>query len=313
MNPKISIAIPVYNVEDKIERCINSVLSQSFQNFEIVIVNDETPDKSMDIVFAIAQNDNRIKIVNHPHNSGLMCARRTGYLNATGDYVTFLDSDDELAENALMSLYNEAIRSNADIVAGNICYITKDNVNKSLYCSTLKYGNDRISAIKSTLLWEMTHNLCGKLFKRTLFENSSYYTVEHFTIGEDGLLFYQLLEKVSKVSTINNYVYLYYQNPTSSTQVKYTNKQLESVFLFLGYRYNLLCKYKEIKNELNYSTMVKICGLCGSGFSRKTVNDKLKEYNIPIRLNLLSIICTFPIQEMVKRIIQVYCLSFIKA
>lgn len=309
MNPRISIAIPVYNTEKYIRRCIESVLNQSLNDIEIVIVDDCTPDNAMKIVEEYQKKDKRIKIFRHTVNQGLMCARRTGYQKSTGAFVTFLDSDDELAECSLEKLYNAAIETNSDVVAGNLEYIKTTGRDNDLYKCTLKYGSDRISAIKSTLLWEMTHNLCGKLFKKELFDNYQFITKEHMTIGEDGMLFYQLLDKSSHISCINQTVYYYYQNNDSSTQIKYGKHQLASLFCFLATRYDIVKKYKELVPILNYSTIKKLCGLCGNGYNKNQINNYLNNTSIPFKLNANSIIKFSRNFFFIKGIIQVYLLN----
>ena len=148
--PIISICIPVYNVEKYVGRCLESILSQSFKDIEIVIVNDCTPDKSMDIVRHYAEVDSRIKIVEHDINHGLMMARRTGYMAAMGEFITFCDSDDTMPVGALESLYNKAIQTNADIVSGVIEYIpTKGK--RYQWNNQLRYGFDKQSVFKSHL------------------------------------------------------------------------------------------------------------------------------------------------------------------
>ena len=86
---RVSVIITVYNVERYIERCISSILNQTYKDFELLVVNDGTPDRSMAIAENFASNDKRIRIVNHGDNVGLMCARRRGYVEAKGDYIFF--------------------------------------------------------------------------------------------------------------------------------------------------------------------------------------------------------------------------------
>ena len=158
--PKISVVVTVYNVEKYIQRCIESIQNQTVKDIEIIVVDDATPDNSMDIVEEIANNDNRIKIVRHEKNMGLMWARKTGYTAAQGEYITFCDSDDYLPQNALKLLYNEALLTGTDIVSGNLTYV-KSNGEQSQLSSKLQYGNDKISAFKSLLRGELRHNRCS--------------------------------------------------------------------------------------------------------------------------------------------------------
>ena len=115
---RISVIIPLYNQEKYIGKCIRSVLDQSFQDFEIIVVNDGSTDSSMKICRKYAKKDHRISII-EKQNEGLSRARRDGFLKATGDYIFFLDSDDYISRDALIKLITLANKHNLDIVAGN--------------------------------------------------------------------------------------------------------------------------------------------------------------------------------------------------
>lgn len=122
VNPAISVVIPIYNQEKYLRKCIRSVLSQSFQNFEIILVNDGSTDKSLKICRKYALKDCRISIIDKP-NEGLASARKDGFLKAQGNYICFLDSSDYLAFNALQTLYHIAETNNIDMVVGNFDYV----------------------------------------------------------------------------------------------------------------------------------------------------------------------------------------------
>ena len=306
---KVTVAIPVYNVQQYIGRCLDSVLSQSLSDIEVIIVDDCSPDQSMRIVEQYKKVDDRIIIITHKHNKGLMCARKTGYENAKGDYVFFLDSDDTIPQGALECLYKEALKNNADFVAGRLTYIKPNSIDDKSFPCDLRYGNDRISVIKSTLLWEITHTLCGKLFKKSLFEKGALETLEHYTNGEDGLLYYQLIKNISKVTCVKSSVYNYYQNSESSTQVKYTKKTLESIIYFYSYRYKVLKEESKIKNILDFATVRDLSILCGMGYSKTTINKLLSNKGIPYKLNLTSIVRYCDIGNAIKCMVRVYLLS----
>lgn len=119
MQPKISVIIPIYNVEKFIRECLDSVLSQDFSDFEAVCVDDCGNDGSMSIVEEYAARDPRIRIVRHERNRGLAPARNTGMQASAGQNILFLDSDDLLAEGALSHLYEAMQKGGADIVVGH--------------------------------------------------------------------------------------------------------------------------------------------------------------------------------------------------
>ena len=247
--PKVSVCVPIYNVERFIKRCIESILNQTLTDIEIIIVNDCTLDGSMQIVEKYAKNDCRIKIIDHERNRGLMWARRTGYMSAKGDYITFCDSDDTLALDAVELLYNEALRTNADIIAGNIRYISVDGKEKELQ-NILSFGSDKESVYRSLLHHEFGHNVCSKMFKRELLQDYTYQTFEQFINGEDGCLFYQVVENSNKTVTINKSIYNYYQNIESSTQVKLSEIGIKSIVFTNKIRVEICSKYPQLNNVL---------------------------------------------------------------
>ena len=113
--PKISVIIPIYNVEKYLRHCLDSVLNQTFQDFEVICVNDGSPDKCADILAEYEQRDSRIKVITQ-ENQGVSVARNTAIQNATGEYISFLDSYDEFAPTFLEKMYNAITTTNADMV-----------------------------------------------------------------------------------------------------------------------------------------------------------------------------------------------------
>lgn len=243
---KVSVIIPVYNAEKYIGRCLNSVLSQTLEEFEVIVVNDCTLDDSMNVVRRYTQNDERIKIVEHDVNRGSMMARRTGYMAAQGDFITFLDSDDTLPKGALEALYLAAIKENADIVSGTIQYIPNKG-SRYLWKNKLKYGTDKVSVYKSMLKDECGHNLCSRLFRRELLQNYAYQTFDGATNGEDGMLFYQVVENLKKMVAIDTVVYEYYQNMQSSSNALLSDRALCNIAKGNAIRIKTAGKYPQLK------------------------------------------------------------------
>lgn len=113
--PKVSIIMPIYNVEQYLEQCLDSCINQTLEDIEIICVNDGSPDNSMQILENYSKKDLRIKIINQ-ENQGISETRNNGFKFASGDYILFLDSDDWLKENACEVAYNQAIKNNNDFV-----------------------------------------------------------------------------------------------------------------------------------------------------------------------------------------------------
>lgn len=217
--PKISIVIPLFKAEKYIGRCLDSVINQTMIDFEVLVVNDYSPDDSRSIVQEYEKRDNRIKLLENKRNRGPMSTRHVGSLAATGEYITYIDSDDWLPKDALEKLYNNAIETNSDIVCGTIERTDgKGKFYGKMACS-LPYGNDKIGVYKAIFDRKITQNLCSKLFRRELIQNYSYIIVEHCVQAEDAAVLFQLAEHINKISVIDDVVYNYYDNAGSSARV----------------------------------------------------------------------------------------------
>ena len=124
-NPEISIVVPVFNVEKFLKKCIESIISQSFSNFEVLLVNDGSTDGSLDICLQYTKIDDRVKVINKK-NGGLSDARNAGIKYATGKYICFIDSDDFIEKEYLQKLYKNIVKYNSDV---SMCeyFITDEN------------------------------------------------------------------------------------------------------------------------------------------------------------------------------------------
>lgn len=249
-SPKVSICIPVYNAEKYIGRCIESIQHQSMNDIEIIIINDCTLDKSMDIVRQFARDDKRIKIIEHDINLGPMIARRTGYSSAKGEFITFCDSDDTFPNGALDALYKQAINEDADIVSGIIEYVPICG-KRYHWKNRLSYGTNKIATFRSLLKEEFAHNLCSRLFRKELLQNHDYETYEHATNGEDAMLFEQVVDNASKIVTIDYIVYEYWQNISSSSLVRLKDQALKSIARANAISVKIISKYPELQNCLD--------------------------------------------------------------
>lgn len=240
-NPKVSIITPIYNCEKYLERFIKSVFNQTISEFELILVDDRSPDLSFQKAQELASHDPRVIFIESDKNVGPMIARQKGYSVAKGEYLCFVDSDDELPTKALELLYNKAKESDSDIVAGTTLYIKTDGTEEYWPCN-LPYGNDRDGILYALFKGKYRHNLCAKIFKRTAFESHVFDSVNGMKYFEDYLLFYQLVDVYRRFSIISDIVYNYYQNPGSSTQLNVDRKRLEDSYIAYSYVYN---KYKD--------------------------------------------------------------------
>lgn len=271
--PKVSIIVPVFNVEKYIGRCIVSVQQQTMADWELILIDDCSPDNSYSVVKQYADKDSRIKILRHNENHGPMIARRWGDMFAKGDYIAYCDGDDYLPNNALETLYNEAIRTDADIVSGDYIYVTTDG-KEVYYRSRLQYGTASASVLKSLLRNEYKHTLWGKFFKRALLQDYEYQTYEHATNGEDGILFYQLLVHTNSIVHVNTNEYYYCQNMESSTQRRLNDNAIRSICLLNQIRVQVTFSYPKLEEDLNRLVTNILCGLYAKGYHHDAKLDK---------------------------------------
>src|SRR5690554_3886604 len=234
--PLVSIIIPVYKVEKYISRCLDSILNQTFQDFEIILVNDSSPDDSIRIAEEYAQRDTRIRILHNEENSGAGWSRMVGYSNAKGDYITFCDPDDYLPENALELLYGAIIQDNkTDICVFDLQRVLSDGTKGKIESNKLYYGNDKLSVAKSLLKYEAKHYLVGKIYKTELFKHPDIIAYKNFSKSSDEFLFFQVLQYCNKVINVNEVVYYYFDNNESASYNKSNPEALTAMITSLNY------------------------------------------------------------------------------
>ncbi len=224
-NPLISVIVPVYNVEKYIERCIESILGQTFTDFELIIVNDGSTDKSGEICDRYSNNDPRIRII-HKENGGLSDARNAGIEAANGEYIGFIDSDDYIDTDMYELLYQNICRENADISTCGIydCYPDKtvtQEVNSSDFTVD---GSEAVRlALESQFMPLFAWN---KLYKRSLFDSI------RFPVGkiyEDAFVMIKLMGASRRVSISMKPKYYYIHRENSITTRAFRNSDLDVV------------------------------------------------------------------------------------
>lgn len=230
--PKISIIIPVYNVEEYIEKCIKSILNQVFTEFELILVNDGSTDSSGNICDKYAQKDNRI-IVIHKENGGVSSARNIGLDIAKGEYIAFVDSDDYINRNMYYILYNLIIKTQSDIAMCNYKTIIKDedvNLNEDqiidsndIKCmDNIEYLNNLYckNKVKYIVVWNKLYK--NKIFNKVRFENNR--------IEEDEFIIHHLLYLSKRIVCIDKSYYYYMQRKNSIVGSEYNLKRLDKIY-----------------------------------------------------------------------------------
>ena len=214
MNPLVSVIVPVYMVEQYVDRCITSIRNQSYKNLDIIVVNDGSPDNSLAICNQHALSDKRITIINQ-ENKGLSAARNTGLQKARGEYVTFVDSDDWIAPNMIERMVHEIINSRAQICC---CGHMKESRDQSIVCaSSYCVLNGKAAASE----WLRNRNIkmmaWAKLYGRALFNEERFFPEERWF--EDTAVCWKLYTRSENVVVIPDCLYHYCIRTDSITGV----------------------------------------------------------------------------------------------
>lgn len=247
---KVSVIVPVYNVEKYLVYCIESILCQSFREFELVLIDDGSRDRSGLICDQYAEADSRI-IVIHKENGGLSDARNTGIAIARGEYITFIDSDDIVAQGYLKEMLDVVRKTGADIVQ---CENSRNQ--GELECWV---GKEKIEVLKSQdILHEFfrVHKpnvlACGKLYRTCLFENVRF---PFGLIDEDNFTTYKTFYRAKIFVAINCVLYYYRVNSASITQKEFSKERL-GIYNCVGEIRNYLKNERELYDcDLNYYQM----------------------------------------------------------
>lgn len=216
---KISIIIPVYNAELYLKKCIDSVINQTYQNLEIILINDGSVDQSREICLEYAQKDKRIIVIDLEKNSGQSNARNLGLEKSSGEYLGFVDSDDWIELDTYSYLVDLIKKTNSDIAKIENSKVFQEKVSKNDKKENVRiYKNSQI--LKRFLLKD-DYTLCNKLYKRILFENIKF---ETGTIYEDMLPLYKIMNKC-RIMVESNQIKYFYRIMDGSTTVSCFKKK----------------------------------------------------------------------------------------
>ena len=309
MNSLISIIVPVYNTENYLEKCLYSLVNQTYKNIEIIIIDDESPDNSMNIIQKFVLADNRVKVISQK-NQGLSGARNTGINNANGDYIMFIDSDDTIIETACEELVGIIEKRSPDLICYNLRKVdsNEDTLDSSFYCidDTKSISEFDVSgAIKDNIFRKhIRYEATSKIYKISIAKQIG------FPIGmyaEDFATFYKFLSISSKILYYDRNIYNYFVRSNSimgSKSVKLYKDvyKIENEFYKFCENCNLDEKTSK-KLESNYfKSIIKIYSkLCTAYDVEKDDNlisdvydsiHQVKSYMLPLNLKFLKMFFT---------------------
>lgn len=213
---RISIIVPVYNTELYLERCLNSLVNQTYRDIEIILIDDGSTDSSGDICDIFSEKDDRV-IVIHNSNRGCVRSRKDGIRLATGRYVLFCDSDDYMEENSVEEMYHIAQHTNTDIVVCGYYTDEKGKRRENINCLPEGlYGQDNMEFLYKNMIFDFTkhkpgvlQSMCGKLFKKDLLTEVLMQEDERITLGEDAANVYLYLLSCKTIFLLNRCFYHY--------------------------------------------------------------------------------------------------------
>ena len=286
----ISLIIPCYNAESTISKCLQSVITQSYENLQIIVIDDGSTDKSSEIIAQYQLKDDRI-ILHQQINSGVSKARNKGIELSTGDYICFVDSDDWVEKDYCSVLYKSIVENNADISIAEAIIEDKNNkqstIKKTTAASLIVY--DKLTALKLLLEDKVIQSHpWAKLYKSTLLKDIFF--PENLEAFEDYFIMFHVFNSAEKVVKIDSQVYHYIQLPTSLSH-NLTPKRAYHFFLALmevsafleKLNIDSQSRYSIVKNLLKKSFMVlkriiRNTNLHEMSFEKELIRSSLTPY-----------------------------------
>ena len=272
-HPLVSVCIPVYNVERYIERCVVSVLDQSYPDIECVFVDDSSPDSSVDklkeVLRRYPSSVDRVKIIRHEKNRGLSAARNTALCHSAGDFILHVDSDDYLDIHAVENLVRKQEETDADIVTGQAVCIEKERA----WVMERPHFQSREDFIADMVKPSIHHTIWGRLIRKSLYTDNGVQAKEGVNIGEDLQVMSQLAYYAGQVESIWDVVCFYdctndlsYMNQFDTRHIKRQLQDTESMEVvrdFFKDKDASLCDLAEKYLFQYYSSLLRYYGRAG--------------------------------------------------
>jgi len=243
---KVSIIVPIYKVEKYLDKCIQSILSQTFKDFELILVDDGSPDKCGIMCDNYANVDRRVKVI-HKENGGLSSARNRGLNIASGKYIAFVDSDDWIEKSMYEALYTMAEQYDADIVQCNYVKAFNENIGLGNNGGSIRIL-DNFKALENLFNENASQAVVtwNKIYKKYLFNDVTFPVGK---IHEDNFTTYKLLYKSKKVVLLDEMLYYYRQTPNSIMNSPFSERNLDAITA----TEETLKFFKKIKNNKLHS------------------------------------------------------------
>lgn len=268
MDKRVSVIVPVYNVEKYLKKCVNSIIKQTYKNLEIILVDDGSPDRSGALCDHLATKDSRIRVI-HQANGGVSSARNAGIEAATGEYICFVDSDDWLSEHAIEILARRMKGDSSDLCIGAVTLV---GIRGS--SSLCKISNTIISQsdIQSLLEYDaLVRAPWSKLFKADIIRQNSLRFPQGVAYGEDAIFVWQYLSYCNRISTSDVQTYYYSQLNAQNASTKYYSDfaDWQSMYIAtLEHTINISCLSMREKRKTVCQTVLRYTYFCGCVYAQ---------------------------------------------
>lgn len=296
-NPKISVIIPVFNSEKYLEKALESILFQTFNDFEIICIDDGSTDNSLKICYKEAEKDTRIKVICQG-NKGVSFARNKGIKAAKGDYIIFLDADDYYANDALEIMYNDAIKENVDAVFYNHFYDYDGKIINRI--PRLKTGMYMFKDVSDSILDDGTltgilfGSACGVIYKTKTIKSNSVNFNETLSFNEDGIFNIEFLSKSKNfIYNAERNLYGYRQYKTFrhvdlekfKKKFKATGEYIENIISLFD---NQTVQLKRRKLTIAFQLSLLLCQSMKYSFLKKNLKYLWNDFNLEYYKNFLD-------------------------
>ena len=267
--PKVSVIVPVYKAEQYLHQCIDSILSQSFTDWELILVDDGSPDRSGAICDEYAQKDTRIQVI-HKENGGVSSARNVALGRITGEWLTFVDSDDCLYPNALQRWFEVAEQNNLDLIQ---CYFNREYKEGQVEGE----ATEVLTAAQYVDLENYLTCAGGNLFKSSIVKEHTLRFDENVKLGEDQIFLLNYMQLCTRIQRIGDVLYFYRNNEQSAVNNPKPEYEMTSVKAFKELkRFNPIAKKRCDAMLLNYFIPLAL----SSKTPALVIKDLYKDVNI---------------------------------
>lgn len=281
----ISIIVPIYNVEKYLKQCLDSILSQTYDDYEIILVDDGATDDCPKICDEYALSNSKIRVI-HKQNGGLVSAWMAGVNVCKGEYICFIDSDDFIGKDYLSKLYNALINNNADLSAMSCIRYYNEVTNNKWRINTLEQGTYRIADYRDRIICDygnfnriVSNSRWGKLIKTDLVKKAMVSCTEQISYGEDQQLTIGILVRANNVAIVDDYDYFYRYNPNSIVN-SYREDNWEKIKLLMSVISNIpdIRTIPNFQEQYNTLLILYANNLVKEEFIHKRANnsDKIK-------------------------------------